>query len=71
MQKRSEEIPVSVRICDKRLLSVPEFCTYASVGRNRAMDLAQAAGAVSRMGRRVLIDRAKFDAYCNYHEVLL
>lgn len=71
MQKRNEEIPVLIRICDKRLLSVTEFCAYASAGRNKAMELAVAAGAVSRMGRRVLIDRVKFDDYCDHNEILL
>lgn len=71
MEKRNEDMPVFVRLSDKRLLSVTEFCTYTSSGRNRAMDMAEAAGAVSRMGRRVLIDRVKFDRYCDNNEILL
>lgn len=59
MNKRNTDIPVIVRLCDKRLLSVDEFCAYSSAGRNKAMELAEVAGAISRMGRRVLIDRMK------------
>lgn len=47
MQRRNEDIPTFVRICDKRLLSVTEFCAYSSAGRNKAMELAEAAGAYS------------------------
>jgi hypothetical protein len=71
MQKRNDEALVIVRICDKRLLSVADFCEYSSTGRNKAMELAKVAGAVSRMGRRVLIDRVKFDEYCDKNEILL
>ncbi|MBP3544121.1 MAG: hypothetical protein J6J86_07825 [Lachnospiraceae bacterium] len=71
MQRRNEEIPVIVRICDKRLLSVTEFCAYSSIGRNKAMEVAEAAGAISRMGKRVLIDRVKFDEYCDNNDILL
>lgn len=71
MKRRNEDIPVFIRICDKRLLSATEFCAYSSTGRNKAMELAEVAGAISRMGRRVLIDRVKFDDYCDHNEVLL
>lgn len=71
MKRRNEDIPVFIRICDKRLLSVTEFCAYSSAGRNKAMELAEASGAISRMGRRVLIDRVKFDEYCDHNEILV
>lgn len=54
-----------VRLDEKRLLSIGEFCTYASIGREKGMKLAQAAGAVFRIGKRVTVDRVKFDQWCD------
>lgn len=71
MKKRVEPMAETVALSEKRLLSVPEFCSYTSTGRNKAMEMAELAGAISRMGRRVLIDRVKFDVYCDQNEVLL
>ena len=71
MKKRVESMSDMVMLSDKRLLSVPEFCAYTSTGRNKAMEMAALAGAISRMGKRVLIDRVKFDVYCDQNEVLL
>lgn len=64
MQKRTEGA-VIVTLSDKRLLSVTDFCTYASIGRDRGMELAEAAGAIFRAGKRVMIDRVKFDRWCD------
>lgn len=64
MQKRNE-VPMMITLSDKRLLSVAEFCTYASIGREKGMEMAQAAGAVFRIGKRVTIDRVKFDRWCD------
>ncbi len=61
----------AVALCDKRLLSVAEFCIYAGVGRNKSVELAEAAGALSRIGRRVLVDRVKFDKYCDSNDILV
>lgn len=56
-----ENMPIK----DKRLLNVAEFQQYASVGRNTAIELAKEADAVFRCGRRFLIDRVRFDKWCN------
>lgn len=64
MQKRTEGTVV-ITLSDKRLLSVAEFCTYASIGRDRGMEMAERAGAVFRIGKRVTIDRVKFDRWCD------
>lgn len=56
-----EDMPIK----DKRLLNVAEFQQYASVGRNTAIELAKEADAVFRLGRRFLIDRVKFDRWCD------
>ncbi len=60
--KRKE--PLSVPLSDKRLLSMDEFRTYCGLGRNSAMKLAAKAGCRISEGRRVLIDRVKFDRWC-------
>lgn len=64
MQKRAEGA-VIITLSDKRLLSISEFCTYASIGRENGMKIAEAAGAIFRVGKRVMVDRAKFDRWCD------
>lgn len=54
-----------VPLSEKRLLAIPEFQLYASIGRNSALKLARESGAEMRIGRRLLIDRVKFDAWCD------
>ena len=46
-----------------RLLGMPELMRYTSLGRNRAADLGKSAGAVVRVGKRVLYDRVKVDKW--------
>lgn len=60
-KKAKEYVP----LCDKRLLNMWEFCSYASIGKDKGMELAEAAGAVFRAGRRVMVDRVKFDKWCD------
>ncbi len=47
----------------KRLMDIDELCHYASLGRNSAATLGKDAEAVVRVGRRVLYDKKKIDAY--------
>ena len=54
-----------VTLSDKRLLSIDEFCTYAGIGYCSARSVAETTGALFKVGRRVLVDRAKFDRYCD------
>ncbi len=56
-----EKVPLT----QKRLLDIKEFQRYTSLGKNRAAELARESGAALRFGRRVLIDRVKFDAWCD------
>lgn len=70
MRKRNDAT-VIVTLSDKRLLSLTEFCIYASIGRERGMEMAEAAGAVFRIGKRVNIDRAKFDRWCDENTELV
>lgn len=54
-----------IRIQEKRLLNINEFKQYASVGRNTTIELAKESGAVFRCGRRFLVDRVRFDKWCD------
>ena len=56
---------IQVPLSEKRLLSVPEFQIYASIGRNNAFKLIRQAGCEIRIGKRVFADRVKFDAWCS------
>lgn len=58
MRKRKE----TDNINNKRLLSIPEAGAYCGLGRSKITEFAQEAGAVRRIGRRVLVDRAALDA---------
>lgn len=47
-----------------RLLSIKEFQAYCGgIGRNSALKLAREAGVRVKIGRRLLIDRKKFDMW--------
>lgn len=56
---------VVISLSDKRLLSMDEFCIYAGLGASIARNVAETTGALFRVGRRVLVDRVKFDRYCD------
>ena len=51
-------------LSQQRLLDLEEFQAYASIGRNRAAKLARESGAAIKFGRRLLVDRVKFDRWC-------
>lgn len=57
---------VEISLNEKRLLSVLEFQRYASIGRNNAFKLARISGARIQVGRRVLVDRVKFDEWVDF-----
>lgn len=54
-----------VRLDEKRLLTIEEFCCYANVGMAMARKLAKYTGAEKRIGRKVLVDRITFDRWCD------
>lgn len=58
---------VVISLSDKRLLSMEEFVIYTSMGTNKARELAESSGALFRAGKRLLIDRVKFDRWCDEH----
>ena len=46
-----------------RLMDTEELRTYTNLGRNTAMKLGEEIGARVQIGKRVLWDRVKIDAY--------
>jgi hypothetical protein len=62
-----EKTEAVVTLSDKRLLSIDEFCIYASIGICKARELAETTGALFKVGKRVLVDRVKFDRWCDEH----
>lgn len=52
-------------LADKKLLSVKEFCCYAGIGKTKARSYADENGLIVRIGRRVMVDRMKFDRLCD------
>lgn len=48
---------------DQRLLSLSELQAYLSIGQTTAWKVGRESNALVRIGRRVLYDRRKIDAY--------
>lgn len=46
-----------------RSMDITALCAYTGLGKAAAKNLAAEAGAVIRLGRRVVFDRNKIDAY--------
>ncbi len=65
MKVKGCEVDVMVTLSDKRLLNMDEFRIYAGLGSNVARNVAEKTGALFKVGRRVLVDRVKFDKYCD------
>jgi phage anti-repressor protein len=57
--------PTAAGLSDKRMLSLKEFCTYSGLGRTKARSYAEEKGLIVRIGRRILVDRLKFDRLCD------
>ena len=66
--KARKKADTIITLSDKRLLDMEEFSIYASVGICTARELARSAGSVFRCGNRVLVDRVKFDKWCDDHD---
>lgn len=60
-----KRITSDVALSEKRLLSIDEFCAYSNLGKNTATRLSKSIGADVMIGRRFLVDRVKFDTWCN------
>ena len=65
--KRKEHC--SVPLSEKRLLSIDEFQAYCGLGRNSALKLSEEANCRVIYGRRILIDRIKFDKWCDKQNI--
>lgn len=60
------EKPDRVPLNEKRLLSIEEFCEYAGgIGICTARKYARKIGVEMRIGGRCLVDREKFDRWCD------
>lgn len=58
---------VTITLADKRLLNMDEFAIYTGMGICRTRELAEVSGALFKAGKRVLVDRVKFDRWCDEH----
>jgi len=58
---------VVITLADKRLLNMDEFAIYTGMGICRTRELAEVSGALFKAGKRVLVDRVKFDRWCDEH----
>lgn len=57
-----------VPLNEKRLLSIEEFCQYAGgIGERTARKYIREIAVAVRIGGRVLVDREKFDQWCDEH----
>lgn len=52
-----------VPINQKRCLTVEEFQTYCSIGRNNALKLIKKSNTGIRVGKKILVDRVAFDKW--------
>lgn len=57
--RAKSEIPYNQR----RLLGLPEFASYTSLGKDQSIKLANISGAIVKVGRRTLVDRETFDKW--------
>ena len=55
----------NMQIQDKRLITIQEFCDYSSLGRTTASKIAKEYGFGIKVGKRLLIDRIRFDELCD------
>ena len=49
------------RAAPARMMGIDELCAYLSLGRTTARKFAEDAGAVRKIGRRLLFDRRAID----------
>lgn len=47
--------------CNVRLMDVDALCVYLSLGRNKALEFGEQAGAKRKIGRRTLYDKKALD----------
>ena len=66
MNSRSYSRKRSIKDLDGRLLDVDQLQAYLNMGRNRAVEFAEACGAKRKLGRKMArYDRAVIDARLN------
>ena len=52
-----------IRLDEKRCLTIKEFQSYFSIGRNNALKLVKQSGTAIRVGKKLLVDRVAFDKW--------
>ena len=57
--RAKSEVPYTQR----RLLGLPEFADYISLGKKRSIELAYISESVVKVGKRTLVDRVAFDKW--------
>lgn len=62
---RALKLNNNLQVNEKRLITVQEFCNYSSLGRTTACRLAKEYEFSIKVGKRLLIDRIKFDELCD------
>lgn len=50
---------------EMRLLNITQFCQYANVCRKNAIYFIDKSGARIMNGKKILVDRVKFDQWCD------
>lgn len=58
----------TIKETQARLLSIPDLCTFLSMGKVRAVEFAKECGAERKIGRRCLYDRTVIEAVLDDHE---
>lgn len=62
---QNENLKENIRLDEKRLLTLDEFCQYTSIGKNNARKLARRCNIEVFITNKILIDRVKFDRLCD------
>lgn len=50
---------------EMRLLNINQFCQYANVCRKNAMYFINKSNSCIMNGKKILVDRVKFDQWCD------
>lgn len=62
-EKENNKERETFRLDEKRCLTIKEFQSYLSIGRNNALKLVKMSGAAIHVGKKILVDRVIFDKW--------
>lgn len=57
-----------IRLDEKRCLTVKELQVYCSIGKNSALKMIHQSGCGMRVGKKILVDRVRFDKWLEQKE---